>query len=1197
MDNCCVLWVTSPPKLRSVPTTRGSLRRFFAMPNLGAENANQAAGRVRKRSVRRAVRFALLFGQVFFRGRAYDRSQLTSLAPVSFVKKLSQSLVPAVPDAAVSAASLSTREGNPVTWVPRTLKRTRRGQDARDPGHRLASLNIDTLGKDETRGTDLPLGRLAELCVIFRQWQVTIITLQCTRRYVEDGGIYTASELIEGYRPTWYSSSKQGAPDGLVTLVDEQSFPLTSQEMKGWVVKHRAGVLRHRHRSEDFAITNSLGQGNDKSLAVAESFWKPWSTFQNQLPQRLVRLTVGDMNAPPVGPPLLPWIGARGTLRPEEANRNASLFRTAVLQTDSVILGTLGKSSRRSRSSSTWFGGQDRRGTMIDHYTLARKSLKRLREPARTYHGCETDEATRKPDHKPILSRISLRAHYRPRRLLTSHSAPLRGRWNRDFLANAVIAQRKAKLQEVPPPPDATITDYLTDLQDKVDRLPAASSYTSAPTLWRDLKEAVNTSIGQRRFRLLADGPRKPYISGQCWQWIQEKHQAVRDTRSTEWSALPADVAPEIVKAENHATKEVPIEMIDAQGWYLCLSPPAPRGWESVADLPYAPPFRWSPRWATKVAVTILEVFLRWQRESAYYKLVRWQVAVDYSEYCESISEQADQADRDGNYRTHHHLINVLAPRARKSAVTLRHPSGRLCHSKEEEEDIIARHICGLYSATEISEEAAGLPLPADANEYQPYFLPPGFTRDCIEYEPLRRSVPGTSLPIEVWILGLDILEKYLDQLFRLLAATGEVIPDWVHGLLLWLRKMKGEGSQMCHYRGIDLLDPIRKGWMRALLAPYRQIFNASMADPNQSAYLAERATLHPICSTTEIQRRYQKRSAHWKRWTNMCSVFGLPPHLVMIFVDLRAAVDLMDHPLTFPELQKIFQNQGILLTMQRLYNGICYKIKCKNGRTRFFRIKCGTRQGSVEGPFFWIVFYGAVMQEGERLDILHCERTCQRVFAEVGAEVEFSGSLEDDDRADPLRFPDEFLDASVPADNDLPELPADQDLTEMLINATLPASTTRITDTTYEELAVLLLDQVQDWFELFGTHPTIPEAILSSIQQRKNSGRIGGLREEHDLHEQLLEASHWLLSDPHGWRPISFLSSPPSLESIGVCAHSSQWRTQWSVRIEDASAYRAEWKRQHRLLLKPDFSSPHHQESILSAIRQFPEETAEEIG
>ena len=45
-----------------------------------------------KRTVRRAVRHALLYGQVFYHGRCYDEGSLTQLVPVDFLHKAREQL-------------------------------------------------------------------------------------------------------------------------------------------------------------------------------------------------------------------------------------------------------------------------------------------------------------------------------------------------------------------------------------------------------------------------------------------------------------------------------------------------------------------------------------------------------------------------------------------------------------------------------------------------------------------------------------------------------------------------------------------------------------------------------------------------------------------------------------------------------------------------------------------------------------------------------------------------------------------------------------------------------------------------------------------------------------------------------------------------------------------------------------------------
>ena len=58
----------------------------------------------------------------------------------------------------------------------------------------------------------------------------------------------------------------------------------------------------------------------------------------------------------------------------EEDNENGELFRTYVLESDFLVLGRYGAPIRRTRKTSTWFGGADPAGHMLDHACLTRRA-------------------------------------------------------------------------------------------------------------------------------------------------------------------------------------------------------------------------------------------------------------------------------------------------------------------------------------------------------------------------------------------------------------------------------------------------------------------------------------------------------------------------------------------------------------------------------------------------------------------------------------------------------------------------------------------------------------------------------------------------------------------------------------------------------------------------------------------------------
>ena len=147
-----------------------------------------------------------------------------------------------------------------------------------------------------------------------------------------------------------------------------------------------------------------MAPGSKRPAPLRASFWKSLRTFLHKIKARSVIMLCGDLNAHLGSQAQPPWLEARGF---EESgdDDNGEELRALCLEFDLVILNRQGPPHIRTRNSSTWHGGQDYRGHMLDFVLVSRRSLFAQRGACRTEWSLPLRQADTKDDHRPLLWR------------------------------------------------------------------------------------------------------------------------------------------------------------------------------------------------------------------------------------------------------------------------------------------------------------------------------------------------------------------------------------------------------------------------------------------------------------------------------------------------------------------------------------------------------------------------------------------------------------------------------------------------------------------------------------------------------------------------------------------------------------------------------------------------------------------------
>ena len=203
---------------------------------------------------------------------------------------------------------------------------------------------------------------------------------------------------------------------------------------------------------------------------------------------------------------------------------------------------------------------------------------------------------------------------------------------------------------------------------------------------------------------------------------------------------------------------------------------------------------------------------------------------------------------------------------------------------------------------------------------------------------------------------GLDSLEldnkilKYasgfisasLAHLFNLSLYSGEIPCDWKKAVVTPIYKGRGARSDPSNYRPISITSTISKLFEFAVkeqILSYLLVNN--LITPNQSAYLKNRSTstaLHTIID--EIASKANNGEV-----TALCTL------------DIAKGFDTISHSILLHKLAFYGCDPSSLKWFKSCLTGRTQTVKCNNYLSSELQISIGVPQGSVLGPFLFIIY------------------------------------------------------------------------------------------------------------------------------------------------------------------------------------------------------------------------------------------------
>ena len=197
--------------------------------------------------------------------------------------------------------------------------------------------------------------------------------------------------------------------------------------------------------------------------------------------------------------------------------------------------------------------------------------------------------------------------------------------------------------------------------------------------------------------------------------------------------------------------------------------------------------------------------------------------------------------------------------------------------------------------------------------------------------------------------------------LARLWETGAPAPPNWLDAILVPLYKQKGDIGDLDNWRGVVLLDIISKA-MAILLNTRLRAVGEQFWSESQSGFRPGRGTSDAVFVLRRIFEEYRHTVPAGARDSREGG------ELFVLFVDLRKAFDSVDRGLLWSLLeQKLSVPPNIIAALRRLHDGMGAQVLFKGKLGRRFSMRTGVRQGAIEGPTLWNIFFHFVLDDWRR--------------------------------------------------------------------------------------------------------------------------------------------------------------------------------------------------------------------------------------
>jgi Reverse transcriptase (RNA-dependent DNA polymerase) len=210
----------------------------------------------------------------------------------------------------------------------------------------------------------------------------------------------------------------------------------------------------------------------------------------------------------------------------------------------------------------------------------------------------------------------------------------------------------------------------------------------------------------------------------------------------------------------------------------------------------------------------------------------------------------------------------------------------------------------------------------------------------------LGKAAGVDGLPGEFYKLGGESIIRVLTKLFNILLDSD--IPDqWNEALIVPVYKNKGADNDIANYRPIALTCVVRRLFEKAF-SRHLEAAAIQLSD-FQGGFRHKRSTLDSVFCLHEVMLEH--------------------PDMVSVFLDLKAAYDLVDRRVLFIQLRKMKLSSEVIKVLEKLFNNNKSYLIVKGRKSEPIYNLRGLLQGSSLSPLLFNLFINELIQELDHRD------------------------------------------------------------------------------------------------------------------------------------------------------------------------------------------------------------------------------------
>ena len=314
------------------------------------------------------------------------------------------------------------------------------------------------------------------------------------------------------------------------------------------------------------------------------------------------------------------------------------------------------------------------------------------------------------------------------------------------------------------------------------------------------------------------------------------------------------------------------------------------------------------------------------------------------------IEEQCNDIDKGmmaGNSRKAYTTLKTLSKAKKPTATVIEDKEGK---TLTESEEVLKRW-------TEYCESLYNHPLQPDKSILQGKL--PSDQADAVCPPIMRREVeeaiktlqdgksPGVdNIPAEMLKYGGEDLVTVLTAICQKILDEKKWPQEWTQSLVIPLPK-KGNLKLCQNYRTISLISHPSKIMLRILLNRLKAKSEEILAE-EQAGFRKGRSTVEQIFNCRLLIEKYIQHQQS----------------LFHNFIDFKKAFDRVWHEGLWHVLRSFNIEEGIVGTIEALYNSSSSAVLLNNQLGEFFRTTVGVRQGCILSPALFNLFLENIMQE-----------------------------------------------------------------------------------------------------------------------------------------------------------------------------------------------------------------------------------------